>query len=252
MIRSLVLLLAVGALCAAEAPAANNGFDVTAEIFGWPMIPLWICSFLLVGMAIERWRSLRPEGVLDQPMLDAVAALAAEGRLEEARARAAASSSVVGRAWVQGFTEHSAAGVPLAEALTDATALALKPLKRNLNGIATIAVICPLFGLLGTVVGMIMCFAQIGSAGGADKAAIAGGIAFALVKTAGGLVVAIPAIVLGRFFRGRLVALAEQAEVAVARVASRWQHHRSGVAPATPLPAAVERVSTPVAALAGA
>jgi biopolymer transport protein ExbB len=188
------------------------------------MTPLWICSFILVAMVIERLRSLKPERVLDPKMVDEVAALVGELKLADAQKRAEASGTVLGKAWSQGLHEFSLGGVPFAEALTNSTVLAFKPLKRNLQGIATIGVICPLFGLLGTIVGMIITFTHISAAGGANKAAISGGIAFALVKTAGGLVVAIPAIVAGRYFQGRLGGFAVQAEAAINRINYRHNH----------------------------
>lgn len=244
LFRSLSLILVIGSLVVAlhaadpaGAPAAtraadivagrDNGFSVADQLFGWGMLPLWICSFLLVAFVIERFRSLRPEKVIDPHLADTVGALLTKGKVDEAHAVCVASPTVLGRAWAQGLTEFRIGGSSLVECLTTATVLHLKPLKRNLAGIATIGVICPLFGLLGTIVGMIITFTHISTAGGANKAAIAGGIAFALVKTAGGLVVAIPAIVMGRYFQGRLGALADQAESGINRVNHRYLHGRA-------------------------
>jgi biopolymer transport protein ExbB len=241
---------AVAASAAVVAGAAHGdpGFNVTGEIFSWGMIPLWLCSFILVGFIIERIRTLKPQKVFDATMADEVAGLVGELRLDEARQRAEGSGTVVGRAWAQGLHEYSLGGVPFEEALTNATVLAFKPLKRNLQGIATIGVICPLFGLLGTIIGMIITFTHISAAGGADKAAISGGIAFALVKTAGGLIVAIPAIVSGRYFQGRLAAFAVQAEAAINRLNYRHNHARSRLRPGQPEPAASAPAEAAVAA----
>lgn len=250
LFRSLSLLLVIGALAVAvhaadptTAPAAssraadivagrtgNDGFSVSDQLFGWGMLPLWACSFLLVAFIIERFRSLRPEKVIDPQLADHVGKLLTEGKVDEAQAACVASPTVLGRAWAQGLTEFRIGGSSLVDCLTTATVLHLKPLKRNLAGIATIGVICPLFGLLGTIVGMIITFTHISTAGGANKAAIAGGIAFALVKTAGGLVVAIPAIVMGRYFQGKLGALADQAEAGINRVNHRHLHGRAPAA----------------------
>ncbi len=240
------LICAAAAAAAAEAVAptvavstatagarGDPGFNVVHEIFSWGMTPLWLCSFILVAFVIEKFRALRPQLVFDPANADAVAALVGELRLEEAQRRAEGSGTVVGRAWAQGLHEYGLGGVPFEEALTTATALAFKPLKRNLQGIATIGVICPLFGLLGTIVGMIITFTHISAAGGANKAAISGGIAFALVKTAGGLIVAIPAIVSGRYFQGRLAAFAVQAEAAINRINYRHNHARARLRPGT-------------------
>ncbi len=219
-----------GATAVVATGKGDPGFNVVGEIFSWGMTPLWLCSFILVGFIIERIRTLTPNRVFSPQVADEVATLVGELRLEEARIKAEGSGTVVGRAWAQGLHEYGLGGVPFEEALTNATVLAFKPLRRNLQGIATIGVICPLFGLLGTIVGMIITFTHISAAGGADKAAISGGIAFALVKTAGGLVVAIPAIVSGRYFQGRLAAFAVQAEAAINRINYRHNHARSALA----------------------
>jgi biopolymer transport protein ExbB len=236
--------------------AGDPGFNVVGEIFSWGMTPLWVCSFVLVAMIVERIRTLRPERVLDARMADEVAVLVGEDKLDLAQRRAEASGTVVGRAWAQGLHEFSLGGVPFEEALTNASALAFKPLRRNLGGIATIAVICPLFGLLGTIIGMIITFTHISAAGGANKAAIAGGIAFALVKTAGGLVVAIPAIVSGRYFQGRLAGYAVQAEAQINRINYRHNHAlataRSGTSSPADKPATAPAAAPSSATLAAA
>lgn len=253
LFRSLSLLLAIGALAVAAHAAdpagstraadivagkEDSGFNVIGEVFSWGMAPLWICSFLLVAFVIERFRSLKPENVLDPELTERVGTLAGEGRIDEAKAACEASNAVIGKAWAHGLAEFRLGGTSLIDALTTATVLHFKPLKRNLAAIATIGVICPLFGLLGTIVGMIITFTHISTAGGANKAAIAGGIAFALVKTAGGLVVAIPAIVMGRYFQARFTGLAEQAESAINRVNHRHLHGKAPAQAAAPVAAA--------------
>ena len=78
--------------------------------------------------------------------------------------------------------------------------------------LGTIAAISPLLGLLGTVTGMIRTFKAITVAGVGNPAAMAGGIAEALITTAAGLLVAIPALVAYRYLRGRVDALVIQME----------------------------------------
>jgi biopolymer transport protein ExbB len=80
-------------------------------------------------------------------------------------------------------------------------------LERFLNMLGTIAAISPLLGLLGTVTGMIRTFKAITVAGIGNPTAMAGGIAEALITTAAGLLVAIPALVAYRYLRGRVDAL---------------------------------------------
>jgi biopolymer transport protein ExbB len=80
-------------------------------------------------------------------------------------------------------------------------------LERYLNTLGTIAAIAPLLGLLGTVVGMIKVFAQIMAQGTGNASALAGGISEALITTAAGLAVAIPALTMHRYFTGRIDAI---------------------------------------------
>lgn len=193
-------------------------------IFSPGMWPIWICSIALVALLLERRRALRPSRITDPRMVDRVAELIGERKLAEAQQAAAESDTVLGRAWAQGLHEFELGGTSLAETLTASTAVAFAPLKRNLGGLATLGVISPLFGLLGTIVGMIIIFTQIAATGGADKAQLAGGIGLALFTTAGGLIVAIPAILGNRYFTGRLGAHVERAEEAINRINYRYSH----------------------------
>jgi biopolymer transport protein ExbB len=85
-------------------------------------------------------------------------------------------------------------------------------LQRLLPLLKTLVALCPLLGLLGTVTGMIRTFKAITVAGIGNPAAMAGGIAEALITTAAGLLVAIPALVAYRYLRGRVDALVIQME----------------------------------------
>ena len=77
-------------------------------------------------------------------------------------------------------------------------------LTRGLRPLATIAQIAPLLGLLGTVTGMIIAFAEISDRGTGDPAALADGIGQALVTTAAGLIVAIPVVIGQSFLANRV------------------------------------------------
>jgi len=198
--------------------------DWLRQIFGWGMIPIWACSIVLVSLILDRRKALRAEHIIDPAMVDEVSELVGEMKLEEARQVSEDSDTILGRAWAQGLHEFSLGGMSLSEALTNSTVLGLRPLRRRLAGIATIGVISPLFGLLGTVLGMIITFGQIAATGGADKTQLAGGIGLALFTTAGGLIVAIPAILSNRYFTARVTGFAEQAEEAISRVNFRHSH----------------------------
>ena len=194
------------------------------QIFGPGMWPLWACSIALVALILERRKALKPHKIIDPAMIDRVADLVGELKLDDAQKLAADSPTVVGRAWGQALHEFSLGGTNLVETMTNSTVLAFKPLKRHLLALATLGVVSPLLGLLGTVLGMIIVFHQIAATGGADKAKLAGGIGLALFTTAGGLIVAIPAILSNRYFTSRLTSIAEQAEEGISRINYRYSH----------------------------
>ncbi|MBS3821785.1 MAG: MotA/TolQ/ExbB proton channel family protein [Phycisphaerae bacterium] len=213
---------------AADPPRASILQSHVGELYAWPMWPLWICSLALVMLIIERAVALNT-GIVDPRMVREVSQQLARRRVTEAQQAAVRSSTVQGRAWADGLRDFSLGGVTLHDALTNASAIRVKPLKRNLAAIQTLSAISPLLGLLGTVIGMIIVFDQIslgvGAAGSADvKARMAEGIMIALFTTVFGLVIAIPGILFGRYFSGKVNRFAEQIEADIDRVRSEYAH----------------------------
>jgi len=151
-------------------------------------------------------------------MIERVVELMQEADLDGALAEAKKSPTVIGQAWAQALHEFSLGGVALEEVLTSATTRALRPLKRNLPTLATLATISPLFGLFATVLGIMISFGQMGAEGGADKAELARAIGIALFGTAGGILMAIPAIITGRFFLSKINGFAERCEAAIDQI----------------------------------
>ncbi len=187
-------------------------------MFHWEMIPLWIISFILLAVIFERANALRSKKVIDAVMIERVVELMQEADLDGALAEAKKSPTVIGQAWAQALHEFSLGGVSLEEVLTSATTRALRPLKRNLPTLATLATISPLFGLIATVMGIMISFGQMGAEGGADKAELARAIGIALFGTAGGILMAIPAIITGRFFLSKINGFAERCEAAIDQI----------------------------------
>jgi biopolymer transport protein ExbB len=197
------------------------------QIIGPFMWPLWTCSFALIALIINRARALKRSRIIDTSLTTRVRDLVAKLDFAGAEAEAQQSSTLIGRAWADGLREFQAGGLSISEALGNACGIALRPLKRNLNHIATIGVIAPMIGLIGTVVGMIITFATLAETGGVDKKELASGLAFALYKTAGGLIVAIPAIVAGRIFQGKIANYAAETEAAIQTVHYANVHARA-------------------------
>ncbi|MDH4106331.1 MAG: MotA/TolQ/ExbB proton channel family protein, partial [Gammaproteobacteria bacterium] len=112
--------------------------------------------------------------------------------------------SPLGRVLAAGLANRDRDRSLMIEAIEDAGRHVAHELERYLNALGTIAAISPLLGLLGTVTGMIRTFKAITVAGVGNPTAMASGIAEALITTAAGLIIAIPALVAYRYLRGRV------------------------------------------------
>jgi biopolymer transport protein ExbB len=182
-------------------------------------IVLFIMSFWSVGVAIERIYTFNQATKQSKMYAPLVAKHLKEGRLKEAIALSSAKEyryshlAKVVLAGLQEYQFQQESGANLSrEDLLDtvrrsiqrATALTSNDLKKGISGLATIGATAPFVGLLGTVVGVINAFAGIGAQGSAGLGAVSAGISEALIETALGLVVAIPAVWLYNYFTGRL------------------------------------------------
>ena len=170
---------------------------------------LFIMSFWSVGVAIERIYTYNQATKQSKMYAPLVAKHLKEGRLKEAIALSSAKEyryshlAKVVLAGLQEYQFQQESGANLSrEDLLDtvrrsiqrATALTANDLKKGVSGLATIGATAPFVGLLGTVVGVINAFVGIASSGSGGIGAVSAGIAEALVETALGLFVAIPAV----------------------------------------------------------
>jgi biopolymer transport protein ExbB len=119
------------------------------------------------------------------------------------------------------------------EAINDVGRQVVAELERHLNTLGTIASVTPLLGLLGTVIGMIEVFGVIMDAGVGNPGVLAGGISEALITTAAGLSVAIPALMFHRYFDGQVnklsIAMEEQALKLVEVIKGEREDTREGL-----------------------
>lgn len=167
---------------------------------GWPIWPLLIASVVAVALIIERLVTLRrsrivPPGLLDSVMVD----LRQKGVSAEMISRVA-THSALGRVLAAGLRNVNSSREVMKEAIEETGRAVAHELERFLTSLGTIAVISPLLGLFGTIIGMIDIFASQ-SVGGTDPQQLARGISTALNTTAMGLIIAIPATIFWRHFR---------------------------------------------------
>lgn len=183
------------------------------------MIPILFCSMVSLAVIIERAFSLRSGRVLPPALLEE---LARSGRpLEELAGKVKNGRGVLARVLADGLENRSAGMEQNREVLQAAGKAAGSRLERGLTLLEIVAVISPLLGLLGTVIGMVQVFDVISQIGAGHARALSGGISQALISTIAGLVVAIPALIAHSIYSRRVDKLLMGIEAAVSRLLLR-------------------------------
>jgi biopolymer transport protein ExbB len=163
-----------------------------------------LSSILVLAICIERLYTLNARKIAPPHLLATVWKQLKRGELDAAKLRTLRQSSPLGRILAAGLGNAYHGREVMKESIQEAASHVVHDLERYLNTLGTIAAVAPLLGLLGTVVGMIEVFAEIMAQGTGNASALAGGISQALITTAAGLTVAIPALVMHRYFVGRI------------------------------------------------
>jgi biopolymer transport protein ExbB len=198
----------------AAAPAKlipTGNLLATLQSGGWLMVPLVGCSFALAVFGIERAVKLRTGSVVPKLFIDRfVGQLQARALSRQAALEACdENGSPAARVFAAALRRWGRPAVEIEQAAIDACERELNHLRRYrrvFNGVATIS---PLLGLLGTVFGLIRSFNDVAAAGAMGRPdLLAGGFGEALITTAMGLLVAIPAMVLHSYFTSRVDRLA--------------------------------------------
>jgi biopolymer transport protein ExbB len=177
---------------------------------GIVMIPLAACSVIALALGIERAFGLRRARIIPPGFMDSLKNLY---RASKDRASAAAycaqSRSPLGNVFKIAFLYLPRGAAMVEKAIEDAAASEVDKMKRSLRGLAIIASVAPLLGLLGTVYGMIGAFQKASSAGLGKAEDLANGIYEALVTTAAGLTIAIPVLLLYQYYNHRVDAMVD-------------------------------------------
>jgi biopolymer transport protein ExbB len=169
---------------------------------GLVMIPILLLAIVAMAIVIERFWSLRRKEVLPPGLGDEVREWARGRQLDPKHIEALRRNSPLGEVLAAALDLRYRPRELIKERVEDVGRHVCHRLERFMNTLGTIASVSPLLGLLGTVFGMIQMFLKILVTGIGDVNQLAGGIGQALVSTAGGLCVAIPALMFHRYFRG--------------------------------------------------
>ena len=209
--------------CDEEVKTAAGSFLRKLAKGGWTMVFLAALSVMGGAFALERLFMLRRTAIVPEGLASAADSLWAEARYGEALGLCESDPSTLGR--VLAFIVRHRSN-PMADVAKTAGDLAATELKRHLQRtypLAVVATLSPLLGLLGTVFGMIEAFDMVAVAGAlGDATLLAAGISKALITTAVGLVIAIPAHALYHYFKSRTTLYGVLLEEQVTTLMSRW------------------------------
>lgn len=186
------------------------------EIFlggGLLMYPLALCSVIAVAIILERLWVLRLENVAPTNLVYEVWQLVETNQINGEKMNALKRRYPLGAVLAAGLSSSKFGRSVMSEQMQTTATQKIHSLKKFLNMLGTIAMISPLLGLLGTVVGMIEIFISFQATATASSSFIAGGISQALITTAAGIAIAVPAVIFHRFLLRRLDDIAVEIEV---------------------------------------
>ena len=198
---------------AAEMPASGRSLWDLFWAGGPLVLPIVICSFVLLVVVFERIFSLRRRRVVPRVFVERFLLQISEGAIDkqEALERCAQNNSLIARVFEAAVWKWGKPAVEIEQAVLDEGERVANEMRRYLRVINGVSTVCPLFGLLGTVLGMMQSFEVISKSAAAGRAELlAGGIGSALISTAAGLSVAIPALILYLWLVGRVDGLVMQ------------------------------------------
>lgn len=200
---------------------------------GWPIWFLLLCSVIAVALIIERGTALRQKKVVPPALLQSVVADYRKGAaLNEEALRRLEDHSPLGQVFAAGLRNVNSSREVMKEAVDEAGHGVAHALEGHAGGVnllqllGTIASVSPLFGLFGTVVGMIEIFGSATSAGN-NPQVLAHGISVALYNTGFGLLIAIPSMIFYRHFRSLVDSLIVDMELQAVKLVELLHNERS-------------------------
>ena len=171
---------------------------------GWLMVPILLCSIVAAAICVERLWTLQRSRIVPKNLVAQIWSAVKTDELDTQKLRELRTSSPLGQVLAAGVGNAKRGREIMKEAMEEAASQVSHDMERYLTSLGIIASISPLLGLLGTVVGMIKVFTALMLEGAGNANVLAGGISQALITTAAGLSVAIPALMFHRFFLRRI------------------------------------------------
>ena len=207
-------------------PQGYNGIELISKggVIMWPIL---ICSILALSIAIERFYSLRRVSIDTREFMDVIRTALRQNRIQEAIQICDETHAPIARIVKAGILKYDRSREDIREAIEDAGHLEIPRLEHYMSALATCANVAPLLGLLGTVQGMIKCFAAIeNKQGQVNPSDLAEGIANALITTFAGLMVAIPTLVVHNYLVSRVDTMVLEMEIGSSELVDVLTKHR--------------------------
>ena len=179
-------------------------FIVSGGPFMWPLLA---CSVLIIAISIERLWFLQERLVSPKGLSNQLLNLINKDLISEKQSLEISNLSSLGFLLINCIKYKDLQRENLESKIEEKAIEVKYVLERNLNMLGTIATISPLLGLLGTVVGMITAFTGLTESSGANPDLVAAGISQALITTAFGLLIAVPGLVLHKYFEQKVTYL---------------------------------------------
>ncbi len=173
------------------------------ESGGMMMIPLCICSVVVLAYSLERFLSLRKGRICPADTDDVLGSIQG-GDYETAEAKLVTMSHPAARILKAGMRRRGFALRDIEGAMEDQGHKEVEKMRRNIRPLSLIAGVAPMMGLLGTVLGISTSFGRVVDAGMGKPEVLAGGIEEALTTTIAGLFVAIPALMIASYLKARV------------------------------------------------
>jgi len=198
---------------------------------GVVMVPLALVAVAAMLLILERCWVLYGRNSDSSELARRVVEASRAGRLEEAETLCASRRGAVARTLAACLGRRARGQAAMEDGVEAQLLIEMPRLQRSLGGIAILAAVAPLLGLLGTVTGIIQTFGVIRTFGNANPSFMAGGISEALVTTAAGLVIAVPILLIHGLLSGRVDRIVSNAEKHAAMVLSVLCHELPDAAP---------------------
>jgi biopolymer transport protein ExbB len=207
---------------------------------GIMMGPLILASIIAAAIFLERLWTLQEKRVLPTELTDKVWRWVEQRQIQDKHIFALQQNSPLGKILAAGLANRHRDRSIIKESIEDTGRHVVHELDRFIGTLGTIASLSPLMGLLGTVLGMIRTFNAITTEGIGNPAALAGGIAEALIATAAGLTVAIPALIGYRFLRSKVERLVVQMEKEAIKLVLAMDSQAGSASAPAPVPASLQ------------